>query len=78
MFKGALVFLAMFLVDVFWAKYTQAVAENKAIAAANWSAGIILLGALTVVAYTQNQTFLLYAMGGGWLGTYVTIRSKKT
>ena len=76
MIKGLLVFLAMFLVDVFWAKYTAAIAEKNAIAAANWSAGIILLGALTVVAYTQNQTFLLYAMGGGWLGTYVTIRSK--
>ena len=75
--EGFVVFLATFLADICWAKYLLGISEKNPRKAANWSAVIMLLAAITVVAYTKNQTYVLYAMAGAWLGTYLTVwRSK--
>jgi hypothetical protein len=67
------VFLAMVAVDFAWTKYNMACAARKPHQAALWSSAIILLGAFTVVSYTQDHTLLLPAALGAYLGTWYAV-----
>ena len=72
MFIG--VFLAMMITDIMWAKYTLAVAFLNPFLAGIYSAVIILMGAVTVVAYVEDRYMLIPAMLGAFVGTYYTIK----
>lgn len=74
MLNAILVFLATATADVFWTKYMLEVAEKRAAWAALWSAGIIGLGAFTVVSYTHDARMLVPAMAGAFVGTFLTVR----
>ena len=68
------VFLAMMITDIMWAKYTLAVAFLKPVLSGIYSAVIILMGAVTVVAYVEDRSMLIPAMLGAFVGTYYTIK----
>jgi hypothetical protein len=75
--KFITVFFAMFLADICWALYFIKVSERKSIAASIWAVGIYLCGAFTITSYIENKSFIIPAILGSFLGTYVTIEYKK-
>lgn len=67
-------FLATFLADFAWARYTAGIAEKRALKAAGWSAAIIGLGAFSVVAYTTDHRMIVPAALGAFCGTLLAVR----
>ena len=63
------VFLAMAINDWFWALYIAKIGENKALAAALWSAVIIIVGGYTTLSYVHTPTALFAAALGAFVGT---------
>lgn len=74
MVNGALAFLAMIAVDVLWAKYIMAASDRRALAAALYSCGIVLGGAVVTLAYVDNAWNLIPACIGATVGTYWTVK----
>lgn len=69
-----LVFLALIAVDFCWTFYIAKVAEKKAIAAACWSAMIMVCGAFATISYLENKWLLIPAILGAWVGTFLAIK----
>lgn len=76
MIRFLAVFFAVAVVDVLWALYMGSVARKQAFWAATWSSLIILLGAFSVVQYTQDHWMLAPAMLGAFIGTHFTVSRK--
>ena len=72
--KAALVFLAVALADVLWTRYILCASERRAVAAAVYSAGIVLVGGMTTLAYVDDPRYLVPAALGAIVGTWVTVR----
>ena len=73
----ALVFFALIVVDFCWTFYIAKVAEGKAVAAATWSALIMVIGAFTTISYLEDKRLLIAAIIGAWVGTFLAVRFKK-
>lgn len=71
------IFMATLIADIAWTKYFIEVSNKKAVAAASWSAGIVAIGAFTVISYTMNHWLTVAAVAGSWVGTYLTVRREK-
>jgi hypothetical protein len=71
---AALAFLAMIAVDIAWAKYIMAAADRRAGAAALYSGGIVLGGAITTLALVDSAWNLIPATLGAVAGTYWTVK----
>jgi predicted ABC-type exoprotein transport system permease subunit len=69
--------IAMFIADICWVYYFIKIDERKSLAAGLWGSAIYICGAFTVTSYITNKTFVLAAILGSFLGTYVTIEYKK-
>lgn len=69
-----LIFLATTVSDILWVFYIRRTGEGKAIAAATFSALIVLLGGLVVLAYVGNTWYLIPAALGAFVGTLITIK----
>lgn len=70
-----LMLLAAFVVglvtDWVWTRCIKCVQDHKAIAAANWSAGIYLCGVFSTLIIVEKNVWLIGAyILGGYLGTY--------
>lgn len=65
------IFLAAGLLDAVWAKYIQAAAAGKKLAAANWSFLIYVFGSTITLSYVANHWLIVPAALGSWLGTYL-------
>lgn len=77
--QAALVFIAALAVDFAWTKYITASAAKLPHTAAFWSMSIILLGAFSVVSYTQNPWMLVPVALGAYASTYLAVwREKRT
>lgn len=72
-----LVFLGLVAIDFCWTFYIAKVAEKKAVEAGLWSAGITLLSAGVVVAYTTNPVLVVAAVLGAFVGTVLAVRMNK-
>lgn len=70
-------FLALVAVDFCWSRYMLANSERRVIPAALWSAGIIGLGAIATVEYVRDPTAVVAAACGGFVGTWLSLRSAK-
>lgn len=68
-----LVMALVALCDVGWTMYFKKVGANKAFAAAAWSAFIVACSGLAVMSYTTQHTYLLDAIIGSFVGTYLTL-----
>jgi hypothetical protein len=65
---------ATFVLDLVWAKYTQAVTERQPMRAAVLSALIFVIGGSVVSAYVHDSEMLVPAAIGAFVGTYVACR----
>jgi hypothetical protein len=72
--KAAAVFFAMLALDFVWARYTHAITDRRAYAAAHYGAAIILLSGFGVTQYAGEPILLIPAALGAWLGTFIATR----
>jgi uncharacterized membrane protein YhaH (DUF805 family) len=59
--------------DAVYVLFSSAVAQQRRVAAANWSGLWYLISAFAVISYTQNWVYVLFAAVGSWIGAYVSI-----
>lgn len=74
MLRAAAVFLALFLLDFVWAKYTYAMTARQPGRASAYAALVILFSGSAAIGYTTDPWMLVPAMLGAFAGTYVAVR----
>lgn len=67
------VFGATIVTDAVFVMFTAAVAARHRFRAANWSAVWYLLAAISVISYTSNAVYVVFAAAGSWVGAYVSM-----
>jgi hypothetical protein len=67
------VFGATIVTDAVFVMFTAAVAARHRFRAANWSAVWYLLAAVSVISYTSNAVYVIFAAAGSWVGAYVSM-----
>jgi hypothetical protein len=72
--KWLAVFLAVALADALWSRYILAASTRQAGIASLYSAGIVLVGGFTTLAYVDDPRYLLPAALGAVAGTYWAVR----
>lgn len=72
-----LVFICVGVSDVAWTMYIIKSNERRALASASWATVILLLSSYTVLSYTEDNTMIIPAIVGGFVGTYFTIKYSK-
>lgn len=72
--EAILIFFATAASDVLWVFYIRRTSKGKAISAAVFSAMIVLLGGIVVLAYVDNKWYLIPAALGAFAGTIITIK----
>src|ERR1700760_652680 len=70
---AAAVFGATIVTDAVYVLFTAAVVARHRIRAANWSAVWYLLSAFTVINYTGNPVYVVFAALGSWVGAYLSL-----
>lgn len=76
--RFAIVFTLTVAASVLWALYFRLSHERRAAAAAWADVGIVGIGMLNVVGYTEDHRLALPIILATWLGTFFAIRLKKT
>ena len=71
--KAALVFLAVAVSDALWAAWMTAVAAHQPGLAGLTSAGLVVAGAYVTVAYVRDRRYLVPAVLGAFVGTYLAV-----
>lgn len=77
MFKYLIIFFSVALVDVFWTRYFQSVAEKHAVKSGLYSSLIILIGAFSTMSYVEDHMLVIPAALGAFVGTYFTVKTHK-
>ena len=67
-------FLAVFLLDIVYTYYLQAVQDNRPFLASIWSVACYIGGSVAVINYTNDHEQLIPALLGAFAGTYVGMR----
>jgi uncharacterized membrane protein YfcA len=67
------VFAATVVTDAVYVFFTAAVAARHRVRAANWSSVRYLLSAFSVISYTGNPVYVVFAALGSWLGAYLSV-----
>jgi hypothetical protein len=70
---GAAVFAATAVTDAAYVFFNAAVGARHRIRAANWSAVWYLLSAFSVISYTENPVYVIFAALGSWAGAYASV-----
>lgn len=70
-------FVSMLATDFAWAKYMMHTADRDPQKAGMWSAAIVFMGAITVLAYTSDWTMVFPAAGGAYVGTFIAVRREQ-
>lgn len=65
------VFLSTLFGDFAWTRYICAVAERRKLSACLWSAAIIGVGGVTIVAVADDAVNIVWACLGAGVGTYL-------
>lgn len=60
--------------DVCWTRYMQGVAAKEPFLAGMWSAAIVVIGSISIVAYVSSPAYLIPAGLGAFIGTYFSVR----
>lgn len=66
-------FWAVGLGDWLWTRYTMAVYYGNPVHAGIFSALIIALGSFVTLSYIQDKRYLIPAMLGAFLGTFLAV-----
>ena len=72
-----LVFALMFICDVIWAAYFRFINDKQAMPASICGVLIYLFGSLVTIKWMEDSRFLIPAMAGAFLGTYITVKVMK-
>ena len=72
-----LVFIAAFVADAVWAQYTRFLTQERPLPAALLAAVLVVLGAVSIVAYAHALIYLIPSALGAASGTYVTVASHR-
>lgn len=75
--QGILIFMLMFIVDIFFALYTLSVTRGRALAASCSAAMILLFNGIVTVQYVDKPVLLLCAVAGAFAGTWAVVRGQK-
>lgn len=76
MIQWLLIFTINVALDVVYAKYTIATTARRPVEAGLWATAIILVGAASIVLYTNNYWLVIPAAAGAFVGTYYTVKPK--
>lgn len=72
--RSVIVFAAVGVGDVVWARWAIAAAARRPMPAAWWAVGIITLGVVAVDAYIRSRWYVVPAAAGAGVGTFVAVR----
>lgn len=72
-----MVFSLMFTCDVIWALYFRFVTHKKALPASICGVMIYLFGSVVTIKWVENSLYLIPAVLGAFLGTYITVTVMK-
>jgi len=72
-----LVFVLMFTCDVIWALYFRFVNNKKALPASICGVLLYLFGSAVTIKWVENSIYLIPAVLGAFLGTYITVTVMK-
>jgi hypothetical protein len=75
--KAIGVFIALFLLDFVWAKYTYAMTERRRVMSAGLASVLILLSGGAAIGYTSDPWMLIPAMLGAFVGTWVAVATEE-
>ena len=64
---------ATIVTDAVYVQFTAAVASRQRFRAANWSSLWYLLSAFSVISYTGNPLYVVFAALGSWIGAYISL-----
>ena len=70
---AAAVFCATAITDAAYVFFNAAVVARHRIRAANWSAAWYMLSAFSVISYTENPVYVIFAAIGSWVGAYASV-----
>jgi uncharacterized membrane protein YfcA len=81
MIEYIIVFLSMFVVDVFYAIYLKSIENNKPIFASFMATIVFFVASIATIGYIDNHWLLvpacLGAFAGTWVGVMYNIKKKK-
>lgn len=75
--NSLMIFSIMVIVDVIWTLYLSSVQNNKPFSAGLCSIFIYLTSAITTTKWVENKNYILPALVGAFLGTYLVVKYKK-
>jgi hypothetical protein len=75
--QSLVIFAVYTALDMLYALYTMDIVSRKPMRAANVGALLYLLIAYGTTTYVKNPWYIVPAVLGSWLGTYVVVKWKK-
>ena len=75
LYKIAIAFGSMVILDFMWAKYTSYCASKDAMKAGVTAFVILALGAFVVLTYVDDHLMLIPACAGAFVGTYIAVKT---
>jgi hypothetical protein len=72
--QALIVFVALFALDLVWARYTSAITDRRRMLAGVYASAIIALSGYAAINYVNDPWMLLPAMAGAFFGTIVGIK----
>ena len=73
MLEYIIVFLSMFVVDVFYAIYLKSIENNKPIFASFMATIVFFVASIATIGYIDNHWLLVPACMGAFAGTWVGV-----
>ncbi len=68
---------AMAITDICWTYYFIKIGERKSIQAGVWAILLFLSGAIVTTNYVGDNTLIIAAAVGSFIGTWITVEYKK-
>jgi hypothetical protein len=73
----AITFFAIFFLDVVNAWYIKAISDERPFMASVWAVVVTLASSVAIISYTRDNTMVIPALAGAFIGTYVGIVIRK-
>ena len=70
-------FFAIFFLDVVNAWYIKAISDERPFMASVWAVVVTLASSVAIISYTRDNTMVIPALAGAFIGTYVGIVIRK-
>ena len=66
-------FFAIFFLDIVNAWYIKAISDERPFMASVWAVVVTLASSIAIISYTRDNTMVIPALAGAFVGTYVGI-----